>query len=258
MEHLPFNSFSKNIHSQNGEDGIISELLNQLKLKNSGDNWCVEFGAWDGIHLSNTFALVEHGWKAVYIEADTARFQDLLKTAKRYPNIIPIKAIVSRYPNDENTLDRLLVDTNIPIHFDLLSIDIDSFDCDVWESLENYFPKIVVIEINSSVPPGIYWRNGPKTPGNTFSETLRVGKEKGYTLVCHTGNMIFVKDELMHQLTFPSKFIKFPELLFLDGFISEGLFSATSKFNLKGLILSLVPRSILLILVKLKHFFVKS
>jgi hypothetical protein len=142
--------------------------------------------------------------------------------------------------------------------FDLLSIDIDSYDADVWESLENYFPKIVIIEFNSSVPPGIYWRHGPRTPGNTFSETLRIGKEKGYTLVCHTGNLIFVKNELMHQLNSPPKFIKFPELLFVDGWVSKGLFAATSKFTLKGLILELVPRSILPILIYFKHLFAKS
>jgi hypothetical protein len=68
MQLLPLNMFSHNIHSQNGEDGIIQELLNRLNLKNSSDRYCVEFGAWDGMHLSNTFALVEGGWKAIYIE----------------------------------------------------------------------------------------------------------------------------------------------------------------------------------------------
>lgn len=42
----------------------------------------MEFGAWDGKHLSNTFALVEQGARAVYIEGDEGRFQDLLETAK--------------------------------------------------------------------------------------------------------------------------------------------------------------------------------
>ena len=257
MDHLPFNRFGRNFHSQNGEDGIISELLNRLNLNNSGDNWCVEFGAWDGIHLSNTFALVENGWKAIYIEGNEDRFQDLLKTATLYPSIIPIKAFVARYPNDENALNRLLFDTNIPKHFDLLSIDIDSYDCDVWESLENYSPKIVVIEINSSVPPGIYWRHGNKTPGNTFSETLRVGKDKGYTLVCHTGNLIFVKDELINQLNFPSRFVRYPELLFIDKWISDGLFT-NSIIPIRGLILLLIPSSILPMLIKFKRLFTKS
>ena len=59
--------YAKDIHSQNGEDGIIEELLKRLEIK---DGWVCEFGAWDGVYLSNTFALVEKGFKGVYIEGD--------------------------------------------------------------------------------------------------------------------------------------------------------------------------------------------
>ena len=51
-----YNEFKKDNHSQNGEDGIIEELLNRLQIKSG---WVCEFGAWDGIHLSNTFNLVK-------------------------------------------------------------------------------------------------------------------------------------------------------------------------------------------------------
>ena len=38
----------------------------------------MEFGAWDGIHYSNSFALVErHNWNAVYIEGDKKKYNDL-------------------------------------------------------------------------------------------------------------------------------------------------------------------------------------
>ena len=42
-------------------------------------------------------------------------------------------------------------DTEIPINFDILSIDVDSYDYQIWKSVEKYKPKIVIIEINSSV-----------------------------------------------------------------------------------------------------------
>lgn len=51
MIDLPFNKFQKNIYSQNGEDGIISEILKRLNLRENENNWCVEFGAWDGHSL---------------------------------------------------------------------------------------------------------------------------------------------------------------------------------------------------------------
>ena len=52
-------------------------------------------------------------------------------------------------------MDNLLEKTNLPKDFEILSIDIDSYDLEVWESLVFYKPKIVIIEINSSYPPGI-------------------------------------------------------------------------------------------------------
>lgn len=210
---LPFDNFKFNVYSQNGEDGVIEELLGRLRLEDHTAQWCVEFGAWDGRHLSNTFALVEKGWNAIYIEGDRARYEDLLKTVKDFKKIIPVNAYVSM-GGDENSLDAILSKTNIPVDFELLSIDIDSYDCDVWESLEKYTPKVVVIEINSSVPPGVYWRHSEKTPGNTFSAMTALGKDKGYRLVCHTGNLIFVRNDLIELVNIPEKYLKFPELIF--------------------------------------------
>ena len=65
-----FQKYKRNIYSQNGEDGIILEILKRLKL-NSKNKWCCEFGAWDGIHGSNTFNLVKNlNYNAVYIEGE--------------------------------------------------------------------------------------------------------------------------------------------------------------------------------------------
>ena len=243
MNNTPFNKFSRNVYSQNGEDGIISEILDRLNLKNAVELYCVEFGAWDGKKNSNTFALVEKGCNAVYIEPEFSRFQDLLNTVVNYPRIIPIQAFVARESGDVNSLDKILDTTKIPKNFDLLSIDIDSYDLDVWDSLVNYYPKIVVIEINSYVPPGIHWRHGERTPGNTFSSTIKVGNAKGYTLVCHTGNLIFVRKELVNLLEFPTRFVEYPELLFLDRWISRNLFRSPNKvMNFKQLVFSLVDK----------------
>ena len=77
-----FQKYKKNFYSQNGEDGIVLEILKRLKL-NLRNKWCCEFGAWDGIHGSNTFNLIKKkNYNAVYIEGDIKRYQDLLKTKK--------------------------------------------------------------------------------------------------------------------------------------------------------------------------------
>lgn len=210
----PLNVFEMNVHSQNGEDGVIREILRRLEIPDDASRWCVEFGAWDGVYLSNTFALVEKGWNAVYIEGDADKFQDLLATVAKQPRIVPLNQFVSRSKGEPHCLDQLLQSTPIPADFELLSIDIDSYDLEIWESLSHYQPKIVVIEINSSVPPGIIWRHSPRTPENTFSATQNVALQKGYTLVCHTGNCIYVRNDLVAKVGLDVRYIQYPELLF--------------------------------------------
>ena len=165
-ESIPLINFRKNIFSQNGEDGIIEEIIKRLELK---DLEVCEFGAWDGKHLSNTFNLVKNfNARAVYIEGDKKKYQDLIKTAKQFPNILPINAFVS-HKNDKNSLDNLLSRTFLKKDFDLLSIDIDGHDLEVVFHLQNYSPKIIIIEINSSMLPGIRHMHSIKIKGNSFS-----------------------------------------------------------------------------------------
>ena len=221
-----FNQYAKNVYSQNGEDGILEEILKLLGIQNSADSWCVEFGAWDGKHLSNTFNLVTQGWSSVMIEGDSGRFQSLIQTSEEFDNMHIIEAYVSQYNTENNSLDKLLSTTPIPNNFELLSIDVDSYDSDIWETLQNYSPKVVVIEINGSVPPGIYWRH-KDTPidsvsiGTTFSEMLNIAKQKNYTLVCQPGNCIFVKNDLLPLLNMPPDLIESPELLFAKEFLID-------------------------------------
>jgi hypothetical protein len=186
-------NYKKNIYSQNGEDGIIEFLLSKIP----NDKWCCEFGAWDGKHLSNTFNLVEKKeYNAVYIESDSSKFQDLLKTKETYNRIVPVNKFIDM---GANSLDNILSETQIPYDFDILSIDVDSTDYAIWDSLKKYKPKIVVIEINSSLDPDIILNEDELTieklstrSGVNYRTCYNLGVDKGYTFLCHTGNMIFV------------------------------------------------------------------
>ena len=212
----PFNEYEANLFSQNGEDGVIAEILTRLELLGLKNSWCVEFGAWDGVYLSNTFSLVKnHGFNAVYIEGDQDRYLDLIETAALHPSIIPINAFVSSIEESDDCLDKILATTAVPREFTVLSIDVDSNDLELWESSKEYCPILVVIEINSSVPPGVYWRHSKFSPGNTFSAVCDVANQKGYTLLCHTGNLIFVKNEYVHLVGLGEKYLQSPELLFM-------------------------------------------
>ena len=214
--------YRKNVYSQNGEDGVLEEIFKRINVSSSNDEkWCVEFGAWDGKHLSNTFHLVEQGWNAVYIEGDKEKYQDLLETVKQYPKIKPINAMVGFEESDSNNLTNLLSGTKIPEDFDLLSIDIDSFDLAVWQCFVGK-PKVVIIEINSSIEPGILqWHDGIFCQGNSFSSTIKVAEDKGYMLVCHTGNLVFLREDLVQMIGLDNRSIHFPETLFLNNWLSS-------------------------------------
>jgi hypothetical protein len=114
----------KDVHSQTGEDGIIEAILSALGER---DKWCVEFGAWNGQHLSNTWNLIHNsGYRAVLIEGDSSRYQDLCSTYNGNSRVVAVNAFVGFDPH--NGLDSILADTSIPRDFDFCAIDIDGND----------------------------------------------------------------------------------------------------------------------------------
>ena len=194
-----FELYKKNIYSQNGEDGVLEEIINRLGDK---DGYVCEFGAWDGKHLSNTFNLVIKGMKAIYIEGDEERYKKLQETSVKYPNILAIQAYVDHNTSSVSSLDNILSKIQIPNDFLMLSIDIDSYDYQVWAAFIKYKPKIVVIEINSHINPYIedHIHAPGKYLGTSFKPMYDLGMKKGYKFVLHTGNMIFIREDLYDKL----------------------------------------------------------
>jgi len=184
-----------NVFSQAGEDGIIECLCQRLNFKGG---WCVEFGAWDGKHLSNTRNLIiNHKWAAVMVEGDEIKFEDLTKEYASNPDVHCRCRMVGFRPEDSSCLDAVLAETPIPKEFELLSIDVDGNDWYIWESLKIYSAKIVIIEANSTIPPG-KCNVAPAFSGGGASALalVELGRKKGYELVAHTGNCVFVRKEL--------------------------------------------------------------
>src|SRR6266542_444273 len=102
--------YKSNVYSQTDEDGIIDKILQILPDQ---DNWCVEFGAWDGRHLSNTGKLIERNkYRAVLIEGSEAKFRELQGNYSGNKNVIPTNWFIGFMP--ENNLDRILQSTPIP------------------------------------------------------------------------------------------------------------------------------------------------
>jgi hypothetical protein len=233
-----YGKYRKNVYSQNGEDGVIAQICAELEITTGT---FVEFGAWDGKYLSNTYHLLENGWNGIYIEGDAKKFLELKRNSEIYKDrIILINKFVEIEGN--NCLDTILASTNIPFDFDLLSIDIDSYDWQIWHKFVNYRPKIVIIEINSNIPPGICQiHTNDVFNGSSFSSTVELGAKKGYVPVLHTGNLIFIDKELIKRIKITTEELRHPELLFDYSWI-EQLKIVKIKPSLKSRIRYLLSR----------------
>lgn len=161
-----FSQYLVNQYSQNGEDGVIQFILNRLGLTNGV---AVEFGGTDGYFCSNTALLREQGWEVHQFDGQPSG---------------PVKHMFITEDN-VNELPKC----------NFLSIDIDGNDYGVWKAYKGT-PEVVIIEIHSGKNP-IVDDFSPDSCAN-YSIMLKLGLEKGYFLVCHTGNLIFVRNEFRH------------------------------------------------------------
>ncbi len=214
--------YKRDVYSQTGEDGIIEKILEVIP---ENDQWCVEFGAWDGRHLSNTCHLIEgKGYSAVLIEGDEEKFQRLQERFGGMDAVIPINRFVGFTGSDN--LDQILGRTPVPVDFDLLSIDIDGNDYHVWKATEKYRPKAVVIEFNPTVPTCVRFVQ-PAHPsvaqGASLLSLVELAKEKGYELVSVLPhNAFFVRQEYYERFQIESNA---PEVLRTDLSCVTWLFS---------------------------------
>lgn len=177
---LPFVAkYAGNIHSQNGEDLIVQECLRRMEITTGH---AVEIGGNDGLWLSNTRALLEKGWSGKFVEASWSLY---LQSEKNWAHRTDVKCICSK-------VDGHNVNAFVNDDCDLLSIDTDGPDYEIFKGLKAK-PKIVIVEIDSSIPPGDEGFNSDGGAG--YQVMTRLGIKKGYFLVAHTGNLILVASE---------------------------------------------------------------
>jgi len=215
-----YHKYCKNVYSQNGEDGILEQLLQELEITNG--TFC-EFGASNGISSSNTYNLIKkYDFSGMAIELNEKLYQQCLENYKSFPQVEVFQGAVL-YNDANNNLNAWLKRGNLPTDLDVLSIDIDGDDYYVWESLTDFKPKIVLIEVNSYRDP-IYeelpgkpsseynidilskWYRMRRAIGCSFISAVKLGLKNGYIPVAFTGNITFVRKDLIHKLTtFPYK-----------------------------------------------------
>ena len=160
------NKYGRDVFSQNGEDGIIEEAIRRI----NPPKVACEFGANNGECFSNTANL--KGWERQLFDVEST-------------NIHVVIAKITPENVNAYVLQKL----------GLLSIDIDGNDYIVWRAYKGMV-DIVIIEINSGIPLSDYTIS--EVYGTGYSPMKLLGNEKGYFLLCHTGNMIFILNKHKH------------------------------------------------------------
>jgi len=197
------NKYEYQITSQNGEDGIIAEIFNRIGTTNKN---FVEFGVEKGLE-NNTLSLLLNGWDGYWLEGSPDYVQAI---KEKFHFLVEQKrlCVEQAFINAEN-IESLFEKMSVPKEFDLLSIDIDGNDYWVWKAINNYSPRVVVIEYNAVFrPPQQYVvkyqpeKHFPITSyfGASLESLKILGEEKGYKLVgCNFlgVNAFFVRKDLV-------------------------------------------------------------
>ncbi len=182
--------YERRVYSQGGEDGVITRVFECIGTTN---RYFVEFGAWDGQHLSNTANLRLHcGWTGLLMDGDGERRDDAL--------------VKPAFITADNVND-VFAKHGVPESFDLLSLDVDGNEYWIWRALGPHRPRVVVVEYNIffgldvsrtiAYRPDHSW-DETKYHGASLAALRKLGRAKGYSLI-HTDtwapNGLFVSDD---------------------------------------------------------------
>jgi len=197
MSEIDLSSKEKTLFSESGEDGILFELFKTFGVTN---RFYVEFGAEDGSQC-NTRALKE------YAQFNGVLFDMSYENAKI--NLFK-KEITS-----DNVIG-IFKQHNVPSHFDLLSVDIDSHDFYVLHTiLTEFTPRVFVCEYNAThlpVEDKVVLKDNVTMNGNYFGASIlafyKLGVKHNYSLVYANNkgvNLFFVHNDVIRSSNYKIK-----------------------------------------------------
>lgn len=188
------------VFSQNGEDGVVAELLRRCGVRNK---YFVEFGVENGSECNTAFLAHTMGWTGVYFEPELDAFHALEFRYRPNPKV----STLSRLVTAEN-VEAIFEEAGVPPEFDVLGIDIDGNDYWVWKAIISYRPTIVIIEYNGQLDPDVErvqpyaaaagW-DASSGYGSSLAAYEKLARHKGYRLA-HTEstgvNAFFIRDDI--------------------------------------------------------------
>ncbi len=171
--------------AQHNEDQI---LINLFLKKNIKRGVFVEFGAWDGIHLSNCKLLAENNWSGFFIEGNYNRFKECAENYKKNNKI----KIINKFINEKYDLENLIKENDIS-EIDILSIDIDGKDLMELKRLKSINPRVIIIEFNSLIPFDVECEDKIGGNGSSYLSINNYLSKKNYKLINFTPcNLIYI------------------------------------------------------------------
>lgn len=195
--------FESRIFSQNGEDGIITEIFNRIDTVNC-KGYAVEFGIEDGTESCTRNLFVNYGWKGLLIEGDQTSANKAQLLYKNLPSV----EVTCSFITVENILS-IFEKHGVPQELDLLVIDIDGNDFWIWKKILSFYkPKVVIIEYNGKFVPPKEWImpyapkhcwDGSAYFGSSLQSLEKLANSENYRLMgCESRevNSFFVKSEL--------------------------------------------------------------
>ena len=170
-----FHKYGRNYtYSQNNEEGILEEMLKRMKIETGH---AVDIGGNNGFWCSNIARLVDQGWSSLLVEAD---FDLWVQSCENWKGNVRVKSQCS--PVAPGNVNAFVKDDCI-----VLNIDVDGTDLAIFKAVK-VKPPIVIIEVNSGFPPEI--EHDSEKQGCSYLTLTKAAIEKGYFVVCHTGNVI--------------------------------------------------------------------
>lgn len=236
---IAFKNAEFKVYSKHGGDGLLLYIFSKIGTTN---RIFIEMGVEDGRECNTANLSLNFGWNGLLIDAN----KEWIESAKLYYK--------TRLGNDSvktahcfvtaDNINKLILDNNIEGEIDLLSIDIDSNDYWVLDSITVINPRVIVIEYNSAFglnsvtikynPRFHYQETCKRNPlyfGASLKALTKLAKKKGYILVgcdVHGHDAYFVRSDIAKD-----KFIELsPEEAFYPNPLNLAKFGSVEKqFN---------------------------
>lgn len=199
---LDLSTYEKKIFSQNGEDGVLIELLKRC-YDDINNKYYVEFGVENGTECNSRVLREHYNWKGLMMDGGNENEDIGLKKEFVY----------------SNNIIELFKKYDVPTHIHVLIVDTDYNDAYILHKiLQNYTADILICEINPTHLPHEdkvveYKHGGMWDVTNYYGASLlaykNIANHYKYSLVYHDKsgtNAFFIRDALLKErnLEFPN------------------------------------------------------